>query len=41
METSHAKQQPQDPVAAKLGIYVFYLGLAVAATLAATSLLRG
>jgi len=41
METSHAKQQPQDPVAARLGICMFYLGVAVAAAFAASSFLRG
>jgi hypothetical protein len=41
MEISRAEQQPQDPVAARLGIYMFYLGVAVAAALAASSFLRG
>lgn len=41
MDTSHAKMQPQDPVAAKLGIYAGRIGIAVIALIWAASLIRG
>jgi hypothetical protein len=41
MDTGHAKVQPQDPVAAKLGIYAGRIGIIVVALLWAASLIRG
>lgn len=41
MNTSHARLQPQDPFAAKLGTYVVRAGVLLVIVLAATSLLRG
>ncbi|KWT75973.1 MULTISPECIES: hypothetical protein [unclassified Variovorax] len=41
MDTKPAILQPQDPVAAKLGIYVTRAGIALAAILFALSYLRG
>jgi len=41
MHSKHASLQPQDPVAAKLGIYMTRAGIAVAIVLFALSLLRG
>ncbi len=40
MDTSHAKLQPQDPIAAKLGTLVFRIGLVAVAVIAAASFLR-
>ncbi len=40
MDTSHAKLQPQDPTAAKLGTLVFRIGLVAVAVMAAASFLR-
>lgn len=41
MDTSHAKLQPQDPVAAKLGTFAFRVGVVAVAVIAAASFLRG
>lgn len=41
MNTSHARLQPQDPFAAKLGAYVVRAGVLLVIVLAATSLVRG
>lgn len=41
MNTSHAGLQPQDPFAAKLGIYVVRAGVVLAIVLAAGSFLGG
>jgi hypothetical protein len=41
MNTSHAKSQPQDPVAAKLGMYMVRAGVVVAVLIAALPYLRG
>ena len=41
MDTKPAILQPQDPVAARLGIYVTRAGIALAAILFALSYLRG
>ncbi|VTU22721.1 hypothetical protein [Variovorax sp. PBL-E5] len=38
METSHAKLQPQDPFAARLGLYMFFTGVVAAAIMAAASM---
>jgi hypothetical protein len=41
MNTGHAELQPQDPFAAKLGIYISRFGIAVAIALALFSIFRG
>ncbi|MGJ7521771.1 hypothetical protein ACSFA0_14895 [Variovorax sp. LT1P1] len=41
MNTSHARLQPQDPFAAKLGVYVVRAGVLLVIVLAAASLVRG
>ncbi|WP_158100903.1 hypothetical protein [Variovorax sp. JS1663] len=41
MDTKHASMQPQDPVAARLGMYISRAGIAVALILFVVSYLRG
>jgi hypothetical protein len=41
MDTTHAKLQPRDPVAAKLGIYMTRVGIVMIAIIVAASFLRG
>jgi hypothetical protein len=41
MDTTHAKLQPRDPVAAKLGVYVVRVGAVMVAVIVAASFLRG
>jgi hypothetical protein len=40
MDSTHAKLQPQDPVAAKLGTFVLRAGFVVAALMIAASIFR-
>ena len=40
MDTNHASLQPQDPVAAKLGVYVIRVGIVVASLMVAASFVR-
>jgi hypothetical protein len=41
MDTTRAKLQPQDPVAARLGAYVIRAGVMLAAVMVAASFIRG
>jgi hypothetical protein len=41
MDTKHASLQPQDPVAAKLGMYISRAGIVAAVLIAVISFLRG
>ncbi|SDE97790.1 hypothetical protein SAMN05444679_1493 [Variovorax sp. CF079] len=41
MDTTHAKLQPRDPVAARLGVYMTRVGIVMVAIVIAVSFLRG
>ncbi|CAN7302465.1 hypothetical protein LJR290_001621 [Variovorax sp. LjRoot290] len=41
MDTTHAKLQPRDPVAARLGVYMTRVGIVMVAVVIAVSFLRG
>jgi hypothetical protein len=41
MDTTHAKLQPRDPVAARLGVYMTRVGIVMIAIVVTASYLRG
>lgn len=41
MDTTHAKLQPRDPVAARLGVYMTRIGIVMVVMVITASYLRG